>query len=43
MRDAGPQRVMALDTAEDRYLERSGRAPGDALGLNPGSARMALS
>lgn len=43
MRDAGPQRVVALDAAEDRGLERGGRAPEDAPGLNPGNARMALS
>lgn len=42
MRDAGPQRVVALDAAEDRDLERGRRAPGDALGLNLGNARMAL-
>lgn len=41
VRGAGSQRVMALDTAEGRYLGRGGRAPWDALGLDPGSARMA--
>lgn len=42
MRDAGPQRVVALDAAEDRDLERGRRAPGDAPGLNLSNARMAL-
>lgn len=33
MRDADAQYMMALNTAEGRYLGRGRRAPPDALGL----------